>query len=180
MIRINLIIGPPSKKSALWPVEQPPIALYAIILLLASFVAIGWWYWSLHSQRTEMLVLKEELSQEVLQLQVVRTELEKHQDLKTKLAERISVIERLKTNQTGPVLLMNGVISSISESPTLWLTSLEQRENLVTIEGRALSLSSVADFIARLDERPLFKQVDLNLLEEDESNVRFKLSCELS
>ena len=126
-----------------------------------------------------MLALKEELEQEVRQLEVVRAELEKHEELKQKLSGRISVIERLKTSQKGPVLLMNGVISSIPQNPTLWLSSLAQRENLVTIEGRAFDLDSVADFIARLDEIPLFKRVELNHLEEDESSVLFALSCEL-
>ncbi len=126
MIRINLI-GQPPKKSALWPAQQPPVALYAIILLLTSLLAMGLWYWSLHSQCNDMLALKEELEQEVRQLEVVRAELEKHEELKQNLSERISVIERLKTSQKGPVLLMNGVISSIPQNPTLWLSSLTFR-----------------------------------------------------
>ena len=43
MIRINLI-GQHPKKSALWPAQQPPVALYAIILLLTSLLAMGLWY----------------------------------------------------------------------------------------------------------------------------------------
>ncbi len=75
---------------------------------------------------------------------------------------------------------MNVVIGSVPNNPPgLWLTSLVQQDNLLTIEGRAFDVPFVADFIAALDNTRAFNYVDLQFWEQDqESSIKFQLHCE--
>lgn len=178
MIRINLL-REPTQKAAAWSTEKSQIGLYATLLLLVAFAGMGWWYWYLLDQHAARVALRDQLQQERILLHKAKAELEKYEVQKRMLDHRIRVIEQLKANQKGPILLMNGVIASVPEKPSLWLNSLMQKENLVTIEGRALNLDSVADFIASLNQAPPFKQVELDHLEEDGASIKFSLSCDL-
>jgi len=56
--------------------------------------------------------------------------------------QRIRIIERLKENQTGPVLLLNHVLQSIPTDAAIWLTNLEQKGGA----GRVQSFNGYPDF----------------------------------
>lgn len=178
MIRINLL-RKTSRKPVVWTPESSRFGVYAAILLLAVVVGMAVWYGSLQAERAESFLYRDRLEQEALKLKVAKVKLEKREKLMKMLNDRIVVIERLRSNQRGPVLLMNGIISSIPEEPTLWLSSLVQSENTVTVEGRAFNMEAVADFIASLGKIAPFKQVDLHHLEEEKNSIQFALTCEL-
>lgn len=179
MIRINLLREPAQKRLVWTTPDSSRIGLYGSIALLGVLVGMSGWYWTLLEKRAESRAQKKQLVQEALELETVKIKLEKSGKLVKMLNDRITVIERLKSNQKGPVLLMNGIINSIPEEPNLWLSSLEQREDFVAVEGSAFNMESVADFIASLDESAPFKQVDLDKLQEEENSIRFTLSCKL-
>lgn len=179
MIRINLL-REPARKAKAWTAEKSQLGIYAFMLFLLAFGSMGWWYWYLLSQRAEGVAVREQLRQENLRLQAVRAELQRYETQKKKLDERIAVIERLKANQTGPVLLMNAVIASVPNRPTLWLKKLDQKENVVSIEGQSFDIESISDFIANLNQNSPFKQVELNEMTQEQESIKFSLTCELS
>jgi len=173
MIRINLY--PTFEAVSATPVQQ-----YAILAILLAGMGLGGWYWSVTSTRATLQVTVDQLQQESVRLQEITVQVQEFETRKLSLEERIAIIERLKANQKGPVELMNVVIGSVPNNPPgLWLTSLVQQENLLTIEGRAFDVPFVADFIAALDNTRAFRYVDLQFWEQDqESSIRFQLKCE--
>ncbi|RPI24393.1 MAG: hypothetical protein EHM61_17250 [Acidobacteria bacterium] len=180
MIKINLLREPRATKTRKsWSPEQSQVSLYAVILMVLAVVGMAWWYWYLLGQRTEFTAEMEQLQQENLRLQVVRGELQKFERQRALLDDRIGVIERLKSNQKGPVVLMNAVIASIPIEPRLWLESVNQKEAQVMIKGQALDVASVADFISRLSVNHPFKQVELNSYEEKNERIVFELTCQI-
>jgi Tfp pilus assembly protein PilN len=64
------------------------------------------------------------------------------------LRERLGLIDRLRATQRAPVMLLDTISRSLAEG--LWLTELRQTGASVQLEGRAISYSSLTDFIGRL------------------------------
>ena len=140
---------------------------------------MGGWYLTATSGRADLQEQASLLEQESQRLQALTAQVVVFEEKKRSLEERISIIERLQTNQKGPVELMNIVIGAIPDNPPgLWLTSLVQQEAAISIEGRAFDVPFVADFIAALDDTQVFSFVDLEFWEQDqETSIRFQLSC---
>jgi len=172
MIKINLF---PSFETS----EGTPVQQYAVLLFVLGVVAMGGWYLNATSGRADLQEQVNLLETESARLKELTAQVENFEELKRSLEERISIIERLKDNQKGPVELMNIVIGAIPDNPPgLWLTSLVQQETTLSIEGRAFDVPFVADFIAALDDTQLFSYVDLEFWEQDQENsIRFQLSC---
>jgi len=174
MIRINLF-------PVVDTVEKTPPQAYAVLGVVLIGGGLGYYYWDVVGERqakTEQVALLEQESQRLAQVTARVTEFEQR---KTALEARITVIERLKANQQGPVQIMSEIIAAIPDNPRgLWLTSLSQSENTITIEGRAFDVPFIADFIASLDRSPSFQFVDLRFWEQDtERSIRFQLYTEL-
>ncbi len=172
MIKINLF---PTFET----VEGTPIQQYGVLLFVLGVVAMGGWYLNATSGRADLQEQVSLLEVESARLKELTAQVVAFEQRKRSLEERIAIIERLQANQKGPVELMNIVIGSIPDNPPgLWLTSLVQREAIISIEGRAFDVPFVADFIAALDDTGIFSYVDLEFWEQDqESSIRFQLSC---
>ncbi len=172
MIKINLF---PTFET----VEGTPVQQYAVLLFVLGVVAMGGWYLNATSGRADLQEQVDLLETESARLKELTVRVVAFEEQKKGLEERIAIIERLQSNQKGPVELMNIVIGSIPDTPPgLWLTSLVQQETTLSIEGRAFDVPFVADFIAALDDTGLFKYVDLEFWEQDQENsIKFQLSC---
>ncbi len=172
MIKINLF---PTFETT----EGTPVQQYAVLLFVLGVVAMGGWYLNATSGRASLQEEVSLLEQESTRLKELTAQVVAFEQQKRSLEERIAIIERLKSNQKGPVELMNIVIGAIPDNPPgLWLTSLVQQETTISIEGRAFDVPFVADFIAALDDTRNFSYVDLEFWEQDQENsIRFQLSC---
>ncbi len=172
MIKINLF---PTFETA----EGTPVQQYAVLLFVLGVVAMGGWYLTATSSRADLQEQVTRLEATTAELKELTAQVVAFEQQKRSLEERIAIIERLKSNQKGPVELMNIVIGAIPDNPPgLWLTSLVQQEATISIEGRAFDVPFVADFIAALDDTRIFSFVDLEFWEQDQdSSIRFQLSC---
>ncbi len=172
MIKINLF---PTFETA----EGTPVQQYAVLLFVLGVVAMGGWYLTATSSRADLQEQVTRLEATTAELKELTAQVVAFEQQKRSLEERIVIIERLKSNQEGPVELMNIVIGAIPDNPPgLWLTSLVQQEATISIEGRAFDVPFVADFIAALDDTRIFSFVDLEFWEQDQdSSIRFQLSC---
>jgi len=75
------------------------------------------------------------------------------------LQQRVTLIEELRRNQTGPVHMLDQISRALPEM--LWLTALKQSlsdSNEVLIEGLATSPTTVSDFVANLESSGYFKR----------------------
>jgi len=176
MITVNLIKESTAQKKS-WLAKGFKTEYLVGLVVGVAIIGALFWYFSLTQEINRAQQENADLEQQNLQLVALKAELNRFQNQKQQLEERAQVIEELKAGQTGPVNLLNAIISSIPRDPEIWLTSLEQQENSVSIEGQALNVPAIADFVLSLGQIKPFVQVELDFWEEKEDSVSFGLSC---
>ncbi len=149
MIRINLLGGEQSKARApiTFDIGQV-VTVVCSLVMVTTLLIVGWWYWSL---RGESLRVDEELAagrQEATRLQPLLAEVEQFEEQRARIQERVALIERLRSGQSIPVQLLDHVSRSLPD--TLWLTSMQQEDDQITIAGRSTTLIALSDFVGNL------------------------------
>ena len=178
MIKVNLLRDPTARtrKTYVKPsMSRTGPLLVAFIVLVV--VSMGAWYYVVNKQKNELTVYRNELKAEEARLQELKKKLEQYEEDKKQMQSRISVIERLKEQQTGPVLLLNHVLHSIPRNRLLWLTSLIQKDNTVKIVGLTQKIEAIPDFMTNLAETGFFQSVDLEMIESQDDASKFSLLC---
>ena len=153
MIRVNLLASGTEPAHKPWhklfviPQEQRA-ALIGLTMLLATAIGVGTWWWSIDRERkrvdAEISVAEAALTQLKEASRLVELATAREADLK----QRLALIDRLRATQRAPVVLLDTISKSLSEG--LWLLDLKQNGAMVQLEGRAMSLSALTDFIDRL------------------------------
>jgi Tfp pilus assembly protein PilN len=137
-----------------------PLILLAIVILAVA----GWAYWQ-HSQlQARIMELNENvatLNRELQELQRIKEEYDANLARQQALQARIGVIDALNERRSGPVDLLSTLANAVNNTESLWLTSFSQAGQGVTIQGTALNVKAVADFLTRLLNARIFSTVDL-------------------
>ena len=139
MIRINLLAAERErgkKKAALFGTTGQKLTIGCSIILVLAGVFIGWRYWSLGRQSTQLDAEIAAAQQETSRLR--------------------SVIEQLRKGQTGPVHMLDQISRALPQM--LWLTELKQVGDDVVIDGRTTVLTSLTDFVTNLEASGYFKK----------------------
>jgi Tfp pilus assembly protein PilN len=160
MIKINLLSEgkrPAAVRKARAGVPAQDIALWMLFAgaLAGVLVAAGYWWWldgKLHDKQQEVA----QAQKQVDALQAVIKEVEDFKRKKKSLTDKIGVINDLKSNQRGPVRVMDYISRALPE--LLWLDRLKMNASSIEIEGRAFNSNAVANFIENLDKVPEFKE----------------------
>ena len=135
MIRINLLAVERERTKrprAVIPAAQR-VTIGATLILLATALGIGWWFWSLRQRvdRARPAIARAET--ETQQLRSVLGQVQKFETRKAQLQQRVTLIEQLRRGQTGPVHVLDEVSKSVPDR--LWLTSMVQKDKEFTIDG---------------------------------------------
>ena len=121
---------------------------------------------------------------EKAELAQIQIEYETRARRKELLLARINVIEALKAQQSGPVLLLGTLASAVSSTDQLWLTGFDKKGAIVSVSGVALSMKAVADFMTRLKSSNTFKDVDLKettqVTNQDFASFTFTVQTEMA
>ena len=183
MIKINLLGRTKLKAAKTKKIgtasNQTLMAVMAIAVVVMSVGIIYFWQRILVQQDEElsrqiMLAKKEKVRQEGM-----LKENEVFEKRRKLLETRITVIESLKKNQSGPVQVLDLLSECIQRSEGVWLKDLAQKGNLVTVNGTAMgSPDAVADFITNLTRVGNFKNVNLVNLQELDSRYSFSITFE--
>ena len=83
-------------------------------------------------------------------------EVKEYEDKKASLEAKIQLINSLKTNQKGPVRLMDEISKALPD--LVWLTNLEVAGNQITMRGKTLSPNAVATYLENLKKSPFFAE----------------------
>ena len=162
MIRINLlgVERPKTRKLPTFTIQAQQLTIACSLILVASFAGVGWWYWTLKQNAAQVETDITTAQQELLRLQSVLAEVRQFEARRSQLQQRVQLIEQLRAGQTLPVQLLDHISRSVPEM--LWLTDMEQKGDVLTIQGRANTLPAVSDFVANLGESPILaKPLDL-------------------
>ena len=157
MIHINLL--PVARERAPQRVLVPAahrVTIAATLILLATTVFIGWWFWSLQQQSQGLDQEIARVEEETRQIQSVLEQVRKFEAQKTVLQQRVSLIEQLRKGQAAPVQLLDEISRSLPER--LWLNELSQTGSEFTLSGVTDSLTAVSDFVANLENTRWFQK----------------------
>jgi len=91
------------------------------------------------------------------ELEGVLKEIARLEKTRDELARKVKIIEDLKSTQQRAVKMMDQLSSSLPE--WVWLTNLNFNNNSLTLRGRALSNSLIADFINNLKATNFFHNI---------------------
>ena len=149
MIRINLLgVEQPKARGAIAFDVGQIVTVACSLVLVATVVLIGWWYWSLREESSRIDAELAAGRQEAARLQSLLVEVEQFEEQRARLQERVALIERLRSGQSIPVQLLDHVSRSLPDM--LWLTSMQQQAEQVTIQGRSTTLIALSDFVGNL------------------------------
>jgi Tfp pilus assembly protein PilN len=161
MIKINLLsegkrpaavrkaraAGAPGQELALWML---------IAGAFAGVLAAGAYWWLVNGRLQEKQAEVAQAQKQVDALQAVIKEVDDYKVKKKNLTDKIGVINDLKSNQRGPVRVMDYVSRSLPE--LLWLDRMKMSASSIEVEGRAYNPNAVANFLENLDKVPEFKE----------------------
>lgn len=169
MIRINLLTeakAAASRKKA--PILPTGARLNNVLFFgafglgLAYVVIMGLTLLSRRSQLDEEIV-KARL--EADRLKSIIEEVKEYEDKKASLEAKIQLINALKTNQKGPVRLMDEISKALPD--LVWLTLLDVSGNTITMRGKTLSPNAVATYLENLKKSPFFAEPVFKSLGQD-------------
>lgn len=160
MIRINLLT---EARAAAARKKAPVLPTGAKLnnLLMIAGIAVGLLYIAimglvLTGKRRN---LDDEIGKAKIEAERLRSiiaEVKGYEDKKASLEEKIDLINRLKTNQKGPVRLMDEISKALPD--LVWLSDLTASGDQITLRGRTLSPNAVATYLENLKKSPFFAE----------------------
>ena len=98
-------------------------------------------------------------------LKSIIEEVKEYEAKKASLESKIQLINALKTNQKGPVRLMDEISKALPD--LVWLTALDVANNQITMKGKTLSPNAVATYLENLKKSPFFAEPVFKSLGQD-------------
>jgi Tfp pilus assembly protein PilN len=181
MIRINLLAEKKAPKA-----KAPGAAavgaggglqsalLLAILLLAMLFVA--WQWYSLGKEKREWVEKNRQADAELVRLAEVRKKGEEYQRQRDQLERKVNLITQLKKNQAVPVHILDQISKNLPDF--LWLDSMAETGNTLSIRGKATNFNAVANFYNNLAASRWFRNVIQGTVQEVAEGVSFTLTCE--
>ena len=158
MIRINLLSierERTKKKAAVFQAGQKLTIGASLILILAALF-VGWRYWTVTRESTQLDAEIAAAQQETTRLHSVIQQVQQFEQRKAQLQQRVVLIEQLRSGQSGPVHMLDQISRALP--PMLWLTELKQSDTDVVIDGKATTQTAVSDFVVSLEASGYFKR----------------------
>ena len=158
MIRVNLlgVARQKVKKPLLAFDPTQSLTLICALILVVTTAGLGWWFWSLRQESTQLDADIVAAQQESARLQSLLIEVQQFEAQRTTLQQRVALIEQLRRGQSVPVQLLDHVSKSVPDM--LWLVLMTQDTEQVTIEGRSTTLIALSDFVGNLGSSDLLRK----------------------
>lgn len=156
MIRVNLLAVRAARK-------KENVRRQVSIFFLTTFFgicAMGYFYFSLNGTIGKLTDQISSAQQELAELEVISRKVKEIQDKLNKLNAKMDIIQKLDTNRTGSVRIMDA-LTSLVVAQKMWLTTLKETGGMMTLNGVAVDNKTIADFMRRLEGSPYFDQINL-------------------
>ena len=179
MIRINLLPFRATRK------KENIRRQVSIFLLSLAFMLIILFYFnfSLSSKIGNLSTKIKDAQSDLSKYDKINKEIAEIKKKLDNLKKKIAVMDSLEANRFAPIRLMDTMTQTIV-TKRMWFTSLQSKDKQVNITGVALDNTTVADFMVRLENSGLFKEVDLKTLKRAKSQkgatsrfVNFSVIC---
>lgn len=180
MIQVNLLGAVPRAPRRAWLPADQKSAAAGLVMLVATAAGVGGWWWQTARAQQAIEAQMVAAQADLTRLKAVATLVDRAVARKLELSERLGLIDRLHRTQRAPVDLLETISRSVPDG--LWLLELKQTGGAIQIEGRAVSLTALTDFVERLQTSGRFaRPVDIVTTNmetvQDASVVRFALKA---
>jgi len=108
------------------------------------------------------------LNQEIKKLDEKIKEIEKLDETRQALIDRIRVIEQLQSTRPSIVHLFDEMAKALP--PGMFISSMKQKGTLVAVEGKTESDARVSSFMNQLSSSPWMKSSNLKIITVDQKN----------
>lgn len=144
MMRINLLPHRQLKRAE----RQRQFGLMALMaaVLAAAVVFMGWTY--LSAKKDSQIERNNRLEQAIGKLDTEITDIKDLKDQISNVLERKQIVENLQTNRSQSVVILDELARQLPEG--LYLKSIKQQGNLITLEGVADTNARVATLVRNL------------------------------
>jgi len=173
MIKINLLESVTDRPQGVAAVEDkvssPRIQTLLLALTVFGLLVLGMGYDYVSSNMAHTAAQKERdrqqsLNAQMLVIQKEQMELEKKSK---EIQARIDAIKKLRESQQGPSAVLQEIKARFDAVPGLYLTSIEQKDNEVTIKGESPNEYSVTRFGQSLEfSNGLFSNLNIETQRE--------------
>ncbi len=164
--------------------EEKKREFLGIIFGVGLVAAFGAYIWvsGVQSAIENQNMRNQLLTQEITKLDAQVKEISEIKKIRDDLLARIKVITDLEGTRPVIVRYFDELTRSIPDG--VWLTSIERKGNLVTIEGFAESYNRIASFMRNLEASDWYGSYNLSSVqaapEEGEDASSFKMTVETS
>ncbi|MEA3466506.1 MAG: PilN domain-containing protein [Thermodesulfobacteriota bacterium] len=177
MIRINLLPVKAAQKKV--QLRNQLIVLVVTILLMS-----GGCFTVYSSIQSDIDGVKNEISRnkkEINKLKKKIGKVNKFKKLQAELKSKLEVLASLKAAKSGPVHLMDDLISALPEK--LWITNFKAKGSGISLKGVGLSEDDVADFMTNLENSPYYQKIVLKVTKQKSQSglklQKFDLKCQV-
>ena len=159
MIRINLLSidrEKPKRKFTFAFRAAHQLTVACTLILVATAVLVGWWYWSLQRDSTDLDQQIADAERETVRLRSIIQQSQEFESRGARLQQRVTLIEQLRKGQTRPVHLLDHISRALPDA--MWLVDMKQSATEVILDGRCLTLTSLSDFVSALEDSDMFER----------------------
>jgi type IV pilus assembly protein PilN len=190
MIRINLLgVSHPKKgkRAAITTtgMEGGGPNMLVVLLIIVAIAAGGnyYYYWMLQRNAASLKVKMEEAKRENQRLSDIKAKYIELERQKEFYERRVNIIHQLQANQSGPANLLTTISDTVNKSDAVWLNSMKDDGTNINLDGVALSVDAVAEFMKNLKATGYFKNVEIKESFQDDvvkdvTAFTFTLVCE--
>ena len=176
MIRINLL---PFRSARTKENIRRQVSIFLLVVIM-TLVSLFGVYLLLGNQIGDLNGRIKTTTAELEKFDKINKEIEEIKKKLDNLNRKMDVIRQLEANRYEPVHLMETLTQTIIEK-RMWFTRMENKPEVVTINGIAMDDKTVADFMLRLEGCGLFSAVSLKTLKQVEVQKTalksFEISC---
>jgi Tfp pilus assembly protein PilN len=175
MIKINLLEtakgkrgggGPSMPSMEMGDMGSPKLKIL-VVMVVAGLFNLGYWY-HLDRQGKAIAAQMTKAEEQNRELADVKARFLERQTQANNYKRRVDVIDGLRQNQTGPVILLAMLGETVNNTEAVWLSKMDDTGTSVNLEGTALSTDAVANLIANLQKTGFFRTVEIKETYQDD------------
>jgi Tfp pilus assembly protein PilN len=178
MIKVNLLNSVTERQAgtiaAVDRTVGSPTSRLLLMTLAVTFLflaVVGWDVISTQMAKASAEREREEQKQIAAELEVVMREQKELEEKISNIDARIEAIKRLRSNQAGPSAVLEAMRERIAMVPGLYLQSIEQSGDQVTIKGNSPDESAVTQFGRSLEfSNGLFSNLNIETQRQEVVN----------
>jgi type IV pilus assembly protein PilN len=176
MIRINLLgrARPKAVRQAV-PLEATLQVVFLLAALAFSFGLLAIHYFQMDKEDKQVQAHIQKQKGEKARLEQLKQQVDNFEKEKAVLQQKIAIIEELQRNRVGGQLLLDAIANTVGRTDTVWLTSVDRKGDVLSINGSAGSIDAVANYITQLKRSGYFQQVEIKESHQDASNKAVQL-----